>query len=409
MKISQKELDPKTRQQVFEAVWNRINVTHFDPTFGGVNWVAMKKKYAPLVVKVRNNAELYALLSRLIGELKQSHFAILPAEAYSVSEAVGAIAKGEGVSGLTVGLLGGNPIVFAVAESSAGQKAGVLPGACIEAVDGKPLLEVLARLTPEQKKAGYLSRMLLTRALGGDEGQRRTLRLREPEGGVRAVELTLTAGPQKRDNVLPGFPPFPAELETKRLEGNVAYIRFSLFTGLLMEDLRKAFKEAADAPGIVIDLRGNPGGLGPVTYAIAGLVSQKPGSLGVMKTRSSALQFPVLPQVPRYAGPVAVLTDELSASCSEILAGGLQELKRAVVIGRKTAGMVLPSAVEKLPGGVRLQYAFADFKTPKGVLLEGKGVTPDIAVTLTQASLRQLGDPDIAAALAYLKTQTEKK
>jgi C-terminal processing protease CtpA/Prc len=43
------------------------------------------------------------------------------------------------------------------------------------------------------------------------------------------------------------------------------------------------------------------------------------------------------------------------------------------------------------------------------VLLEGKGVTPDIAVTLTQASLRQLGDPDIAAALAYLKTQTEKK
>jgi carboxyl-terminal processing protease len=158
-----------------------------------------------------------------------------------------------------------------------------------------------------------------------------------------------------------------------------------------------------------VDLRGNPGGLGVITYGIAGMVSQKPGSLGAMRSRTTTLQFPILPQAPRYAGPLVILTDELSASCSEILAGGLQELKRAVVIGRKTAGMVLPSAVEKLPGGVRLQYVFADFKTPKGVLLEGKGVIPDIAVALTPTSLRQLGDPDIAAALAYLKSQMEKK
>ncbi|WP_395090375.1 S41 family peptidase [Armatimonas sp.] len=409
MKISQKELDPKTRQQVFEAIWNRINVTHFDTAFGGVSWAAMKTKYAPLVAKVKNNAEFYTLLTRLIGELKQSHFAILPPEAYSVSEAVGKAAKGEGASGLTVGLIDSQPMVIAVAPSSAGQAAGILPGAILEAVDGKPLLQVLARLTPDQKKTGYLSRVLLTRALGGDEGQKRALRLREPDGSVHEIELTLGVGPKKRDDVLPGFPPFPAELETRRLENNIGYVRFSLFTALLMDDLRKAFKEVADAPGMIIDLRGNPGGLGPVTYAIAGMLSQKPGTLGTMTMRRATVQFPILPQAPRYAGPVVVLTDELSASCSEILAGGLQELKRAVVIGRKTAGMVLPSAVDKLPGGVRLQYAFADFKTPRGVLLEGKGVIPDIAVPLTQSSLRQLGDPDIAAALAYFRTQTEKK
>ena len=408
MKISQKELDPRTRQQVFEAVWNRVNTSHFDPTFGGVSWAAMKKKYTPLVAKARNNAELYVLLNKLIGELRQSHFAILPPEAYSVTEAVGKGAKGEGASGLTVGLLQGQPTVLAVSADSAGQKAGVLPGALIEAVDGKPLLDRLTRLTPEQKTAGYLSRMLLTRAVGGDEGQKRLLRLREPDGMVHDTELILQAGPAKRDNVLPGFPPFPAELESKRLEGNIGYVRFSLFTGLLMEELRKSFNELADTPGLILDLRGNPGGLGPVTYAIAGMLSAKPGSLGTMRTRTMALRFPILPQAPRYARPIVVLTDELSASCSEILAGGLQELGRAVVIGRKTAGMVLPSAVEKLPGGVRLQYAFADFKTPKGVLLEGKGVSPNIPVTLTATNLRQLGDPDIAAALTYFRTQTEK-
>jgi carboxyl-terminal processing protease len=409
MKISQKELDPQTRQQVFEAVWNRINRSHFDPTFGGVNWPAMKKKYAPLVAKAKSNSELYALLTRLIGELKQSHFAILPPEAYSLRDAVGSATRGEGVSGLTLGLIAGQPTVLAVASDSAGQSAGVLPGAIVEAADGKPLTALLERLTPEQRKSGYLPRALLTRSLGGEEGQKRTLTLREPDGRLQEAVLTLGPSPKKLDNVLPGFPPFPAEVESKRLEGEVGYIRFSLFTGLLMDDLRKAFKEHSDSAGLIIDLRGNPGGLGPVTYAIAGMLSQNPGSLGTMKQRTVTIQFPILPQTPRYKGPVVVLTDELSASCSEILAGGLQELKRAIVIGRKTPGMVLPSAVDKLPGGVRLQYAFADFKTPKGVLLEGRGVTPDIPVTLTPQSLRTLGDPDIAAALTYFKTQMEKK
>lgn len=391
-------------------MWSRIYRSHFDPTFGGVNWPAMKTKYAPLVAKARNNAELYALLNRLIGELKQSHFAILPAEAYSMTEAAGAAGsgRGEGSTGLTLGWCGELATVFSVREGSVGQQAGLLPGTVIESVDGKPLAALRAKLTPEQKKTGTVPRMLLTRALAGEEGQRLALELREPDGTRKSATLTLGPGAKKLDDVLPGFPPYPAELETRRLEGNVGYLRFSLFTALLMEDIRKAFKELADAPALIVDLRGNPGGLGPMTYAIAGMLSQKPGTLGTMKQRTVTIQFPILPQAPRYTGPVAILTDELSASCSEIVAGGLQELGRAVVIGRKTPGMVLPSAIDKLPGGVRLQYAFADFKTPKGILLEGRGVIPTIPVTLTPQLLRTQGDPDLAAALTYFKTKMEK-
>lgn len=404
------ELDPRTRQQVFEAVWNRVNVSHFDPTFGGVNWKAMKMRYAPQVAKVQNDSEFYALLESLIGELHQSHFAILRPEAYSLSDATSA-AKGSGTMGVVLSVVEGKPTVTAVRSGSPGEKAGVLPGDVLEAVEGKPLAERLAKLAaqklPERHQALY-GRLIAQAALAGPEGTSRRLALRSPDGAPREVAVPLAATTVQQQ-ALPGFPPLAVEFEKKRLDGNIGYIRFSLFTALVMDDLRAAFAEFADAPGLILDLRGNPGGLAPVTYAIAGLVSQKPGSLGTMATRTNRMNFAILPQAPKFAGPLVVLTDEVSASCSEILAGGLQELGRAIVIGRPTPGMVLPSAVEKLPGGVRLQYAFANFKTPKGVLLEGKGVTPNQTVVLTARRLRDEGDPDIKAAQNYFRIQLEKK
>jgi carboxyl-terminal processing protease len=99
---------------------------------------------------------------------------------------------------------------------------------------------------------------------------------------------------------------------------------------------------------------------------------------------------------------VAILTDELSASTSEVMAGGLQDLKRARTVGGRTAGMVLPSMVERLPGGIRLQYAVADFRTPNGVLLEGRGVQPDVPVIETRTDLAAGRDPVLEAAEAAL-------
>src|SRR5262249_61577080 len=116
-----------------------------------------------------------------------------------------------------------------------------------------------------------------------------------------------------------------------------------------------------------------------------------PLTIGTMHFREFAQTFTARPEmgaVP-FTGPLAVLTDEGSASAAEILAAGLQESKRAIVVGDTTLGAVLPSVIEALPGGAVMQYVVADFKTPKGVALEGRGVQPNRRGLAARAARRR--------------------
>ena len=131
-----------------------------------------------------------------------------------------------------------------------------------------------------------------------------------------------------------------------------------------------------------------------------------PVELGTLKFRDFNQTLTARPELGStpFTGPLAILTDEGTASASEMLAAGLQEAKRAVVVGDTTLGAVLPSVVEALPGGAVMQYVVADFKTPKGVLLEGRGVQPDRRVVETRAGLAKGRDPVLDAALVALKS-----
>src|SRR5215216_305313 len=71
------ELTPKDRSQVFEKVWNAINDNYYDPTFKGVNWQEVHKRYLPLVEAVKTDAEFYTLINKMAGELRDAHTRIL--------------------------------------------------------------------------------------------------------------------------------------------------------------------------------------------------------------------------------------------------------------------------------------------------------------------------------------------
>lgn len=403
-------LDLKTRQRVFDIVWTRVKEKHYDPKLGGVDWNAVRKRYAPRVVQAKTDAAFYALLEQMLGELKQSHFGVIPpaayvAEAATAGAATTATQDNSGETGLVAQLVEDQPIITRVLPGGAADKAGLRPGFVLVKIGDKPVAAVLARLKAQKRRPaveGLNAQMAVRGLLAGPVGQSVTLTYKNEKDEEQTTTLTRTAPPGEPVQFAQ-LPPILTETESRRVDDNIGYVRFNIFLLPLLEPVRTAIRSMKDAPGIILDLRGNLGGVGAMAPAIAAEFANTQTSLGAMRLRTGEFRFPVFPAPDPYAGPLVILTDEGSVSTSEILAGSLQELGRATVIGRATPGMVLPSQIEALPGGARLQFAFADFKTPKGVLLEGRGVSPTVSAGLTRRDYLSGRDPILEAAVAFIR------
>ncbi|MGH9762107.1 MAG: S41 family peptidase, partial [Blastocatellia bacterium] len=193
--------------------------------------------------------------------------------------------------------------------------------------------------------------------------------------------------------------------ESRRVAAGIGYIKFDGFAPEVAEKVRADVQSFRDAPGIIIDLRGNPGGIGTIGAEIAGSILEKPATLVKYKTRTATVPLRVHPQKRIYSGSIVILIDGLSRSASEILAAGLQEIGRAKVIGERSPGDCLAGALWKLPTGSILMVPVGDVETPAGKLLEGHGVVPDIEIKLTRAALLAGVDPALQEAIKYIDQQ----
>jgi carboxyl-terminal processing protease len=184
-----------------------------------------------------------------------------------------------------------------------------------------------------------------------------------------------------------------------------------------MARLDSAVDRLRQSAGIVIDLRGNPGGAGAMAMGVAGHLIDTTATFGTMKLRGGTMYFRSNPRrsstagerVTPFAGPVAVLIDQLTGSTSEVFAGGLQSLGRVRVFGTTSVGAVLPARADRLPNGDILYHAIADFKTADGTLLEGRGVIPDEQVITKRADLLAGRDPVLDAALRWIAAQARTR
>ena len=399
--------DRQTRRSIFEAAWTIVRDKHYDKTLGGLDWTALRAKYEPLAVGAPDQATFYRFLNQMLGELGQSHLEVsgpgAPASPHldaSSDEPSGGSAE----PGLTVRAIEGRATITAVRPGSPAERAGLRPGFLVTEIGGWPVTPVTRAARPLRPvEERFFLRVAAARRLSGAPGSRVALKYldaNDQPGHVVLVREQPTDKPVKL-GLLPAL--YPDVRVTQ--SGDVGILSFNLF---LSEGVLPKVSSALDgfrargAKAVIIDLRGNPGGQGAVAIPIAARLVDKPVTLGTLQFREFAQTFTASPSlgVKPFTGPVVILTDEGTASTAEIFAAGLQEAGRAQVVGGTSLGAVLPSQVESLPGGAVIQYVVADFKTPKGVLLEGRGVQPNRRVVETRAALLSGRDPVLDAAMA---------
>jgi carboxyl-terminal processing protease len=405
---------PSQGVETFDAVWTIVRDSHFDPALNGVDWNAVKAELRPKAVAARNDDELRRTIREMLGRLGQSHFALIPAGADSTTGGKSDLSADPGFESR---LIDRTLVVTRVTPGGSAAGAGVKPGWAIDAIDGKHVESMFASL-PDA----------MPRRLFNVEVWRRTeSQLRGPVGSQvrvtfrdaadKAVPLTLTRQREQGQPAKVGTLPtmyVRLESESRRTPaGNSAgVIRFNVWMAAVDALFQKAMDGHRNADGIVIDLRGNPGGLAAMLMGISGhfLTERKP--LGVMKTRDSELRFASNPRlvsaagerVEPFAGPVAILVDALTGSASECFAGGMQSLGRARVFGQTSMGQALPAVFDKLPNGDVLIHAYGDFVTATGTRLEGRGVVPDEEVPLDRAELLAGRDTALDRALQWIDT-----
>ena len=309
-----------------------------------------------------------AAIAGMVGVLDDPYTSYLDTEHYElgISSLEGEF---DGI-GAYVSVQEGELVIIAPIADSPADKAGIKAGDIIKEIEGEPV--------------GDMSLAEAIIKIRGPKGTPVTLLVLH-EGDTEPVEIEII-----RDRI---------EVPSIRFEmrGDIAYIRLTQFSERTESELTPVIRELneSNTRGIILDLRGNPGGLLDtvvqvashfVTEGVVVQVKSNRGKIATLKSVSSSVTTDL---------PMVVLVDGTSASGSEVLSGALQDHNRALIAGDNTFGKGSVNVLHKLDDGSGLYVTTARWLTPDGRLIEEQGIEPDIKLELT-------GDEAVDWAVDYL-------
>lgn len=289
--------------------------------------------------------------------------------------------------GIQIGMKGKHLTVISPIEDTPAAKAGLRAGDTILKIDNKP-----------------------TKDMAIEEA---VTHIRGPEGSPVVLTIQRKGVEKAFDVKIVRAPIVTKAVKTKELEGDLGYIRLTTFMNENADlEMKEALMKFSHKKGIVLDLRGNPGGLLPSAVTIGSMFIKSGPIVQIVdrdgeKESLDAIGKTVIPA----SMPVVVLVDGGSASASEILSGALQDTNRAVLIGTKTFGKGLVQTVHALDGGSGIAVTTNKYLTARGHDINQKGITPNIVVELLKDKKgnyilpddKSFRDTQLDRAIQYLK------
>jgi len=390
-------LSARDRIEVFDEVWETIQEKYYDPSFNGVDWSAIRDRYRPQVDHVANDDDFYDLLKRMVGELHDAHTRFHTPEQRRERVRLQAVS-----AGVSIFEVEGQVVVTGVEADSEASRAGVLEGMKVIAIDGKPVADRVAeaRAHVAGTSTDRAVRLRIYRMIiDGDPGSTLKLTLARFNGSQFDVSLTRRIVADT------------AVVTSRKLASGVGLIKLTLWKSPIRKQFKKALEQFRDSPGVVLDLRGNPGGEADEVVKIASYFFNTHVPFGKFSRRSGKAIYLRTDDDDRvYKGPVAILINEGSGSGSELFAGVMQENGRAVIVGRRSCGCVLGiSEFKRVKGGGELAVSEYGYLSPRENSFEGAGVVPDKPVELKLSDLQARRDTALEEAESVLLSKTSTK
>jgi carboxyl-terminal processing protease len=263
--------------------------------------------------------------------------------------------------GIEIGMEKGRPIVISPIEGTPAFRAGIKPGDVILEINGEDtsnmsLIDVVQRI---RGKVGTKVQLTIYR-----KGMEKPMKIELERALIKIESVRWTT------------------------LGDVGYIKLSQFNENVSVQVEKALKELTSqrVKGIILDLRNDPGGLLSEAVNVADLFLPEGKLVVYTRSRNGETQKYFARRKPAVPDelPVIVLINKGSASASEIVAGALQDYKRAIILGEKSFGKASVQNIIPLEDGSALKLTVAHYYTPLGRLIHNKGIVPDVQVAMDE-------------------------
>jgi len=389
--------DPREEwRQMFADAWRLERDYFYDRGMHGIDWVAARARYAPLVDRVTDRAELSDILAQMVGELSALHIFVYGGDLRAGTDSVlpaslGArLARDESGGGYRVEhVFRGDPDAPGGLAPLSRYGVDVGDGDVIEAVNGVATLSVT--------DIGALLR---------NQADRQVLLRVKPKSGGASREVVVTPIAQPREDDLRY-----AEWEyTRRLaveeqgKGDIGYVHLRAMGGRDIAQWARDFYPAFDRQGLIVDVRHNRGG--NIDSWILEKLMRKAWFYwqGRVGEPTWNMQY-------AFRGHVVVLTDAHTASDGEAFAEGFRRLGLGKVIGTRTWGgeIWLSSSNVLVDRGIATAAETGVYGPEGKWLIEGHGVDPDIVVDNEPHATYQGKDAQLDAALAYLRAEIKAR
>lgn len=358
--------DHISSQKLFDNTWNIIKDNYYDAALNHQDWNRWKYRYHG---QIKNDADAKVAIDTMLASLDDPYSRYMSKTEYAdQNSSINSKITGIGVN---ITSIAGKVHIVNVMEGTPAQFANLLPDDIILAIDGKevnglPLSEV-ANL------------------------------VRGPENTF--VNVTVL---RNKDKLVKKVMRKEIKIKTVKssvLDRNIGYIQITSFIGSTTpNEFLEALEKTKNADGLIIDLRGNTGGLLPNAIFIANLFIPE-GNLVSIVGRNG-YKYDINAQDTEFGvdKPTVVLVDGNSASASEILSGALKDYKKAKLIGTRTYGKGMVQKIIPMQNETGLNLTIAKYLTPKGNDINKKGINPDIRVDFSIKDVKANNDAQLQAA-----------